>query len=1509
MAPNQNGERGESREERLRLLAVLDGVSEIIYVADPVSFELLYVNKAFELSWGSDVLGRKCHEVLQGRQAPCPFCTNDLVFGKNLGKVHVWEFQNEITKRWYRCADRAIDWGFDRKVRMEIAADITELKSTEFELKERLKELNCLLEIGRIVEKHPDSVETILEMAVNVLPAAWQHPDRTVAEIQFGERSFETGEIIACQNFLEQEIRVNQEARGSVRVGVVNSDAEADQDPFLVEERELIKAIAERLGHVLERIEMSHALREHQQRLEEQVRQRTKEFESQSRKATQLATELSVIMDSVPGLVFYKDKANRYVRVNRYVADAHKMTKSELEGKDCFELYPRDQAQAYFEDDLQVIERGESKLNIEELWHTEAGTKWISTSKIPYVDEAGQVQGVIGVAMDITERKLGEQALERKSLVTSGINRVFREALSCDTAEAVAQNALHVAEELTGSRFGFIGEINANGKLDTIGISNPGWDACSVEGSVATQLITNMELRGIWATSLRNQKSQIVNDPDTLPDRVGVPKGHPRLERFLGVPLIRRGRAVGIIALANKSEDYTELDREAVEALAAPVYETIERKRLELKVQEQSQIDAARAQLSNLMAGDPGIEPLCAAVVRFICKWLHVPTGLLHVAESKDMLRLRGAFAFQSDREDRRETRLGQGLVGQAALDRQEILLDDLPEDYFQIGSGLGQMLPRGLLIKPVVHNDRLYAVLELGLIRPLDSRASRFLEAVQESVAVAVESAQARASEAFLLADSRRMNEELQAQQEELRASNEELEEQTQRLQDSEARLKVQQEELQVTNEELEEKTEMLEQKNRDVEKAREDLMKKARELARASKYKSEFLANMSHELRTPLNSLLLLARSLTENKQGNLTEKQMESVNVIYQSGNELLTLINEILDLAKIEAGRLDLRLEKVSLAQVAESLRSAFASLAEQKALRFSVELDSASPDFIKSDRQRVEQVLKNLISNAIKFTHEGHVRVRFAPAAAFEEMRPGKLDPSSSMVILVEDTGIGIPAEQQQFIFEAFQQGDGGTSRKYGGTGLGLSIVRELVAALGGEIQLKSKAERGAVFALFLPICGKKDPPREKPRVRHETSEAVNAAAPSLPFAPRMQDDREQIADGDRCMLVIEDDLRFAEILAAQCRDRGFKVLAASTGEEGVDLARRFIPKGVLLDLKLPAMDGWRVLDLLKESPGTRHVPVHILSGDEPTVRAQRKGAVGFMQKPLSSEQICAAIQRLEDVGSRRVKRVLVVDDDEVTRKGVVELLSEPDVTVVAVSGGKEAVEKLRSSRFDCMVLDLGLWDMDGQKLLETVGTEDEIVLPPVIVCTARDLTWEQDLNLRKYSDSIIIKGVTSDERLLDEVSLFLHRVVADLPEKKRQVISNLHDVDALLRDKTVLLVDDDMRALFALTSILSEHGMRVLKAENGERALAMLEQEGAIDGVLMDIMMPVLDGYETMKRIRAQERFNELPIIALTAKAMRGDQERCIEAGASDYLSKPVDQDRLLSMLRVWLYR
>ncbi|MFV5692157.1 response regulator [Flavobacterium sp. LT1R49] len=730
---------------------------------------------------------------------------------------------------------------------------------------------------------------------------------------------------------------------------------------------------------------------------------------------------------------------------------------------------------------------------------------------------------------------------------------------------------------------------------------------------------------------------------------------------------------------------------------------------------------------------------------------------------------------------------------------------------------------------------------------------------------------------------------EELQIQQEELRQLNEELEQQAQDL-------KQQQEELQMTNEELEEQTQSLEERNKEVEASKNDIEQKTKQLEISSKYKSEFLANMSHELRTPLNSLLILSKDLSENRKKNLDDIQVESAEIIYKSGHDLLVLINEVLDLSKIEAGKMSITIEKVSLKFFTDDLLRDFRHQAEQKELKLVCKLATALPEFIYTDLQRLNQILKNLISNAIKFTDKGSVTISITP------------NTETTLNISVTDTGIGISEDKQIAIFEAFQQAEGGTSRKYGGTGLGLSISRELAKLLEAEIKLSSKLNQGSTFSLIIPL-----------EIHPEQESVSKVTVKPVLYTPRseneltylnyptIEDDRNSINTNDKIVLIIEDDHNFASILLKQANKKGFKCLSAATGEDGLLLASKYKPQAIILDMGLPGIKGKQVLHELKVNPSVRHIPVHIISANDRSLEPIREGAVEYLMKPISKDALEEAFNRIENFVNRKIKNLLIIEDNENSRKAMKILIGNGDVKCLEAASGKEALELYEQNHIDCIILDIGLPDMSGFDLIHKLEDIKGHNMPPIIIYTGKELTKEENNMLHKYAESIIIKGIKSEERLLDETALFLHRTISNLPKSKQMIINSLHDKEAIFHSKKILLVDDDMRNVFALSKILQERGMEVIKSENGKNALEMLDKHTDIDMVLMDIMMPEMDGYEAMKRIRAQIKFRNLPVIALTAKAMKDDKQKCIDAGANDYITKPIDVERLLSLMRVWL--
>ncbi|TRX29383.1 response regulator [Flavobacterium franklandianum] len=750
---------------------------------------------------------------------------------------------------------------------------------------------------------------------------------------------------------------------------------------------------------------------------------------------------------------------------------------------------------------------------------------------------------------------------------------------------------------------------------------------------------------------------------------------------------------------------------------------------------------------------------------------------------------------------------------------------------------------------------------------------------------------------------------EELQTQQEELKQMNEELEQMNEELEEQAQNLKQQQEELQMSNEELEEQTQSLEEqtksleeKNKEVEASKYDIEQKTKQLEISSKYKSEFLANMSHELRTPLNSLLILSKDLSENRNKNLDEDQVESAEIIYKSGHDLLILINEVLDLSKIEAGKMSVNVERVSLRNFTDELLRNFKHQAEQKGLKLTSKLNAALPESIRTDLQRLNQILKNLLSNAIKFTENGSVNLSIDRYT------------QSKVIISVTDTGIGIQEDKQMDIFEAFQQADGGTSRKYGGTGLGLSISRELANLLGAEIKLSSKLNEGSTFSIIIPL--EIHPEQESLRTNTLEEEVLYKPHSNIHQDendtkylnyPSIQDDRDTITKDDKVVLIVEDDLKFASVLLKQANKKGFKCLAAATGEDSLLLATKYKPQAIILDMELPGINGHKVLLELKTNPSIRHIPVHIISANERSLEPIKEGAIEYLMKPVNKNDLEEAFNRIENFISRKMKNLLIIEDNENARKAMRKLIGNGDVKCLEAGTGKDALALYQENKIDCIILDIGLPDMTGFDLIYKLeGLKDQDI-PPIIIYTGKELTKEENNELQKYAESIIIKGVKSEERLLDETALFLHRTISNLPESKQMIINNLYDKEAVFHSKKILLVDDDMRNVFALSKILKERGMEIIKAENGKNALEMLDKHADIHMALMDIMMPEMDGYEAIKRIRLQIKHKNLPVIALTAKAMNDDKQKCIEAGANDYIAKPVDVERLLSLMRVWL--
>jgi HAMP domain-containing protein/CheY-like chemotaxis protein len=914
--------------------------------------------------------------------------------------------------------------------------------------------------------------------------------------------------------------------------------------------------------------------------------------------------------------------------------------------------------------------------------------------------------------------------------------------------------------------------------------------------------------------------------------------------------------------------------------------------------QEQDWLKTNVARFTRMLQGQRDLLTVARQILNELAPLVNAHHGAFYMTESDDEgpnLKLFASYAYQERKSVSNSWRFGQGLVGQAALEGKRIVLAKVPADYIQISSALGEAPPHAIVVVPILFEGEVKGVIELASFEKFSGIQLAFLDQMLESLGIVIATIEATMRTDELLRQSQSLTEELRSQQEELQQTNEELEEKA----------------VQLTEQKAE-----VEKKNKQVELARQELEEKAEQLALTSKYKSQFLANMSHELRTPLNSLLILSRQLADNAEGNLSDKQIRYADTIRQAGTDLMTLINEILDLAKIESGTMAVEIGQVRFGNLRDYVDQTFRQVAEEKGLQFTVELDADLPPWIDTDDMRLRQVLRNLLSNAMKFTERGRVSLRISRTAP------------DVLAFAVADTGIGIPKDKQRLIFEAFQQADGSTSRKYGGTGLGLAISREIAGLLGGDLRVESSPGQGSTFTLFLPTVYKAQSREGRTLQQARVAAAAQAALEAVadPTGPTdivhlmhepivtqlsrsVPDDYDDLEPGDRVLLVIEDDTTFAVTLLEMARQSGFKGVVATNGVQALELARSVKPDAVTLDLRLPDIDGWVLLDRLKHDPVTRHIPVHVISGLDEERRSLQSGALAFMHKPVSEEGLKIGLDGIREFAERRVKQLLVVEDDPVQSQAITDLIGDGDVQTTTVSSGENALQSLEDANYDCVVLDLRLPGMSGFELIERIKADPRHRRLPVIVYTGRELTDEDKARLHGLAQTVIIKDVTTMERLLDETALFLHRVEANLPERKQRVLRRLAKSDPQLAERSVLVVDDDLRNIFALTSLLEGHKMHVQYAENGRRALAKLEENPEIDVVLMDIMMPEMDGYEALRKIRERPRWKELPVIALTAKAMKGDREKCLEAGASDYITKPVDADQLLSLLRVWLYQ
>jgi len=972
---------------------------------------------------------------------------------------------------------------------------------------------------------------------------------------------------------------------------------------------------------------------------------------------------------------------------------------------------------------------------------------------------------------------------------------------------------------------------------------------------------------------------------------------------------VSQGLAEGkqIIAKAKYQGDFIQIKT---------ALETASRKLMQETTQNnvQNWIKTGQAQLNEKISGEQEFIKLTRNIISFLTTYVEAEVGLFYLLNNST-LNLTASYAYTANSNVPNKFAIGEGLVGYVALEKKVLLRNHAANEHNNIiQSGLATAVPINVILLPFLYDDEVKGVIEIGKSKELSDIQRAFLETIMPNIGVAINTANSRSQMQELLEQSQQQAEELQTQQEKLQSSNEELQSQSEELQS-------QQEELRESNEALEERTQDLEQqkvaiqdKNHalettklEMEKAQTAIVLKAEELELASKYKSEFLANMSHELRTPLNSLLILSQLLTENKTGNLDIKQVEYAQTINSAGNDLLTLINDILDLSKVEAGKIEMQWEKVSLTNLLASIEQKFSPIANDRGVGFQLNIANGIPSTLVTDSQRIKQIINNLLSNAFKFTSKGDVKL----TAQYPTELPVTIEElklKNSISISVIDSGIGISKNKQQTIFEAFQQEDGSTSRSYGGTGLGLSISRQLARLLGGELTLVSEKDKGSAFTLYLP---NKDS-AQIPQAQHvtQTEPALLTTEYQSPKEVLRTDDRNDLSDNDTTILIIEDDRKFSNIIIELAKEKDFKCLLAEDGLVGLNLAEKYIPDAIILDIGLPKMDGLTLMRKLKDKSSTRHIPVHFMSASDQTINAKKMGAIGYLVKPINMEKLAEAFKNIEIFINKTVKTLLIVADSKPNQQRIMDLVTSDNLQVETSVTSEDACKKILATTHDCVILDMDLEQGSGGKLLEKMQQEPgQLCKVPIIAYSDRDLTTEEEALLLDCSNKIPIKPVSSSENLVDETTLFLHQIEENLPSNKRKMLHMVHDKKAILKHKKVLIVDDDERNIFALATVLENYDAEVVCGVNGKEGLELLKLNDDIAIVLMDIMMPEMDGYETIREIRKQAKYHDLPIIALTAKAMKDDKIKCIEAGANDYLAKPVETDKLLSLMRVWLYR
>lgn len=906
------------------------------------------------------------------------------------------------------------------------------------------------------------------------------------------------------------------------------------------------------------------------------------------------------------------------------------------------------------------------------------------------------------------------------------------------------------------------------------------------------------------------------------------------------------------------------------------------------------------ASLNDQMVGEKDIATLTADMLAILVQHTRSQVGAMYLLGEDQHLHFTAGYALIKEEQKQRVAR-GEGLIGQCMAAKAPILLEDIPDSDLTISYASGHTKPKTILAAPILRDGLLVGVIELGTLASYPSRKLDFLQAVSNNIGIAIHVANNRQKLQELLEETQAQSEELQTQHSELENLNAELEAQTQKIKASEEELRVQQEELLQSNQELEERSSLLEEKNQIIQERNVEIQQKAEQLELTTKYKSEFLANMSHELRTPLNSILLLSKLMADSEE--LEKEYTEYAGVIQSSGQGLLTLIDEILDLSKIEAGKMKLEVDEVVVEEIAQDLRLLFNPIANDRKLNFEIGLDDKLPKLMRTDKMRLEQILKNLLSNAFKFTSRGTVSLKLTADNSRDKI-----------VFTVVDTGIGIANDKLNLVFQAFQQADGSTRRKFGGTGLGLSISRELTKLLGGTLSLKSKEGEGSEFTLTLPVFfNESDQIDEEPAVilTEDEESPITADAHTnyiVPHVPdEIEDDRGNIKTGDKIILIIEDDTAFAKVLLEFTRKRNYKGLVAVRGDSGIELATKYRPLAILLDIQLPVKDGWQVMEELKANPKTRPIPIHIMSSLSVKKESLLKGAIDFIDKPIAFEHMMQIFEKLEDALSRHPKKVLIVEENPQHASALSYFLSNASIHTQVVNKVEDSIEALQRKEVDCVILDMGVPDKTAYETLDLIKKSDGLEKLPIIVFTGKSLSKGEENRIRQYADSIILKTAHSYQRLLDEASLFLH-LVEQNGKKELSMNNPLGGLQQVLKGKKVLIADDDVRNVFSLTKALEQHQMQVFSAVDGKDALRVLAENPTMDVILMDMMMPEIDGYETTRKIRQDGRYKQLPILAVTAKAMMGDRQKCIDAGASDYISKPVDIDQLVSLLRVWLY-